>query len=155
MHLMPAKNPRLTITLPPSMHAMLRRLSELTGNSQSALIAGLLEGSEPVLARTIHVLEAAEEAKEAMRGKLAADMAQAQGQVESQLGLALESFDKWTGHLLEEVEQVKRRARGAGGSRRPARATRVPPTPPSNRGVRSPTATTTKKAKRGRNTEGK
>ena len=59
---MPAKNPRLTITLQPVLAAQLRRLSELTGNSQSALIAELLEGSEPIFTRMIQVLEAAEQA---------------------------------------------------------------------------------------------
>ena len=56
---MATKNPRLTITLQPSLAAQLRRLSELTGNSQSSLIAELLEGSGPVFDRMIKVMEAA------------------------------------------------------------------------------------------------
>ena len=75
---MPAKNPRLTITLQPSLAAQLRKLSELTGNSQSALIGDLLEGTGPVFDRMIQVLEAAKTAKESMRGKLADDMEHAQ-----------------------------------------------------------------------------
>ena len=79
---MPAKNPRLTITLQPSLAAQLRKLSELTGNSQSSMIGELLEGSGPVFDRMIQVLEAAKKAKEAMRGRLADDMEQAQANVE-------------------------------------------------------------------------
>ena len=79
---MPAKNPRLTITLQPSLSAQLRKLSELTGNSQSALIADLLEGTGPVFDRMIQVLEAAKTAKESMRGKLADDMEHAQSKME-------------------------------------------------------------------------
>ena len=76
---MPAKNPRLTITLQPSL-AQLRKLSELTGNSQSGLIGDLLEGSGPVFDRLIQVLEAAQTAKDSMRGKLTQEMGAAQSQ---------------------------------------------------------------------------
>ena len=147
---MPAKNPRLTITLEPSLAAQLRKLSELTGNSQSSLIGELLEGSGPVFDRMIQVLEAAKTAKESMRGKLADDMEHAQSKMEGALGLVLEGFDEITGSLLDEAEAVTRRARRQG----PAGAARAPagglgaaaPTPISNRGVRSkrkPIKTTT------------
>ena len=137
---MPAKNPRLTITLQHSLAAQLRKLSELTGNSQSALIADLLEGTGPVFDRMIQVLEAAKTAKESMRGKLADDMEHAQSKREGALGLVLEGFDEITGSLLDEAEAVTRRARRKG----PAGAARAPagglgaaaPTPISNRGVR-------------------
>ena len=134
---MPAKNPRLTITLQPTLAAQLRRLSELTGNSQSALIAELLEGSTPVFDRMIVLLEAAHQAKESMRGKVAEDLSDAQAKLERQMGLALDTWDEAATPLLEHFEDVKRRASGgprraggAGGPKRPA-------TPPSNRGVRS------------------
>ena len=57
---MPTPNPRLTITLEPSTAAQLRRMSELTGNSQSSMISELLSQSAPVFDRLITVLEAAE-----------------------------------------------------------------------------------------------
>ena len=124
----------------PSLAAQLRKLSELTGNSQSALIADLLEGTGPVFDRMIQVLEAAKTAKESMRGKLADDMEHAQSKMEGALGLVLEGFDEITGSLLDEAEAVTRRARRKG----PAGAARAPagglgaaaPTPISNRGVR-------------------
>ena len=133
---MPTKNPRLTITLEPSLAAQLRTLSELTGNSQSSLIAELLEGSGPVFDRMIQVLQAAKTAKEAMRGKLVADMEDAQTKMEGALGIAMEGFDLFTGSLLDEAEAVTRRARRGpalrGGNGRVAAAS----TPISNRGVR-------------------
>ena len=137
---MPAKNPRLTITLQPSLAAQLRKLSKLTGNSQSALIADLLEGTGPVFDRMIQVLEAAKTAKESMRGKLADDMEHAQSKMEGALGLVLEGFDEITGSLLDEAEAVTRRARrkgAASGARAPAGGLgAAAPTPISNRGVR-------------------
>jgi hypothetical protein len=158
MHSMPAKNPRLTITLEPSLAAQLRRLSELTGNSQSSLVAELLSGSGPVLEKIITVLEAAKSATASMKGMIAAEIDAAQAKMEKQLGLALEGYDEFARPILDLAEDVQRRARkkspggggegasvsprsgGAGvpeptqkGRKRPARGS----TPMSNRGVRS------------------
>lgn len=141
---MPAKNPRLTITLQPSLAAQLRKLSELTGNSQSALIGELLEGSGPVFDRMIQVLEAAKAAKESMRGKLADDMERAQSKMEGALGMVLEGFDEFTGSLLDEAEAVTRRARRGPAVRGVSGPGAAAPTPISNRGVRyDPKATKT------------
>jgi hypothetical protein len=144
MHLMPTQNPRLTVTLEPSVSACLRRLSEVTGNSQSKLISELLEGSVPVFQRVIATIEAAKVASAEIRGKLATDMEAAQGRVEQQLGLALYELDAATLPLLDGVEAIKRRARKTGGGgvrsalRHPAGApSPASVTPPSNRGVRS------------------
>ena len=151
---MPTQNPRITITLTPALHAQLRRLSELTGNSQSALVAELLEGSTPVFDRLITVLTAAQEAKDSLRQRFASDLDAGQAKLEKQLGLALDTFDTATKGLLEQAEAVKRRSRkgaaGDGGAPRrgavpapAARASEGGPTPMSNRGVRL----TAKKAK--------
>ena len=133
---MPAKNPRLTITLQPTLAAQLRKLSELTGNSQSSLIGELLEGSGPVFDRMIQVMEAAKTAKEAMRGRIAGDIEQAQARLEEGLGMALEGFDQWTGSLLDEAEAVTRRARRGPAPRGVSGPGAAAPTPISNRGVR-------------------
>ena len=143
---MNAKNPRLSVTLPPALAAQLRRLSELTGNSQSAIIGDLLEGSGPVFDRLIQVLEAAKTATAAMKGKLAGDLEEAQGKMENSLGIVMDDFHQYTGSLLDEAEAVTRRA-----TRRPSSG--VPrsvagggvgarPTPISNRGVRLSKTTT-------------
>ena len=131
---MPAKNPRLTITLQPSLAAQLRKLSELTGSSQSGLIGDLLEGSGPVFDRMIQVLEAAKTAKESMRGRIAGDMEHAQMRLEQGLGMATDGFDQFPGALLDEAEAVTRRARARGALHAPGATA---PTPLSNRGVRS------------------
>jgi len=148
---MPAKNPRLTITLQPSLAAQLRRLSELTGNSQSALISELLEGSTAIFEKLIHVLEAATAARDSMKGRITDDMEEAHSRLEKQLGLALETFDDFSRPILDAAEEVKRRSRRrdapaaraaakalAGPRKRGVPATSPPvSTPISNRGVRS------------------
>ena len=93
---MPAKNPRLTITLKPQLAAQLRRLSQLTGNSQSSMIGEMLQGSGEVFARMIEVLEAAESVKASMKGKLAQDIGAAQTKMETGLGIVSEGFDEYT-----------------------------------------------------------
>lgn len=139
---MPAKNPRLTVTVKPSLKAQLERLSELTGNSQGALVSDLLEGSEQVFERLIVVLEAAKVARENISSDMSEGLEAAQKKLENQLGFTLELFDSSTKPILVEAEKVKRRARriegsGASSEARPARSL----TPPSNRGVRSKTRT--------------
>ena len=114
----------------------MRKLSELTGNSQSSLIGELLEGSGPVFDRMIQVLEAAKVAKESMRGKIADDIEQAQAKMEGALGMVLEGFDQWTGSLLDAAEAVTRRARRGPAPRGVSGPGAAAPTPISNRGVR-------------------
>lgn len=148
---MPAKNPRLTITMQPTLHALFRRLSELTGQSQSALVFELLDGAQPVLTKVCRLLEASESAKGQMKGLLASEMESAQDRIESQLGLALaDNFnDEVAGDILREAETVRYRARRSADGKRSAvaeRVARVEP-PVSNRGVRSLT-TSQKKAER-------
>lgn len=135
---MATKNPRLTITLQPALAAQLRRLSELTGNSQSALISELLDGSGPVFDRLIKVLEAAEAAKDSMKGGVARDMRDAQQRVEQQLGLMLDFGEGIAADLVDAAETIKRR-RAKGALARDARPqpAAAAETPPSNRGVRS------------------
>lgn len=109
MHLMPTKNPRLTMTLTPTIAAQLRRLSELTGSSQASLISELLEGQEMVFDRVIHALEAAKLVKEEMKSSLRADLDRSQQVIEAQLGLVLESLDNAASPLLKEAEKIRRR----------------------------------------------
>ncbi|HWI05620.1 MAG TPA: hypothetical protein VNT52_17570 [Acidimicrobiales bacterium] len=149
---MPAKHPRLTITIDPTVHAQLRRLSELTGNSQSALIADLLAGTQPVFSRLITVLEAASDARAALKGQLAKELTQAQERMESGIGLddarrAAAAVHLEMAEILEERSrtmplfgEVKHRRRGAGGvpaARGDHGAPAAASTPMSNRGVRS------------------
>ena len=137
---MPATNPRLTITLKPSTAALLRLMSSLTGNSQSALIAELLEANEPVFERLVKVLQAAKDAKAAVAQETRAGLDHAQRKLEKQLGLMLETMDEGVAPLLAEMETVKRRAKrrtGTGSAGTVRGVARRGQTPPSNRGVRS------------------
>lgn len=136
---MAATNPRITITLRPELHAILRRLSVLTGNSQSAIVGELLEASSDVFERMAQTLDYAEKLRaqglampEAMKGSLE----RAQHRIESQLGLALDDFKEGAGSLLEEAEKIQRRSgRPTGEALDGGMAAAAPSTPISNRGV--------------------
>ena len=137
---MPAVNPRITITIKPEVAAILRRLSELTGNSQSAMVGELLGESLPLFERMVEVLEASQKLRAqamAAPSELTESLERAQARLEAQLGLALEEMDEATRPLLDAAERVPRR----GARRAPKPAPRAPrrgaKTPPSNRGVRS------------------
>jgi galactokinase len=108
---MPTKNPRLTMTLSPLMAAQLKRMSELTGNSQASLVSELLEGSTTVFDRLIRVLEAAQGVKNETFSQFAGDMKASQAKMEKQLGLMLADFDGVTAPLIDHLEQIPRRGR--------------------------------------------
>lgn len=137
---MPATNPRLTITLQPSVHALLRRLSELTGDSQSAVVGDLLLQSAPVFERMVRILEAAEKLKQ--QGKAVSEewkesLNTAQAEMEAQLGLVLDTLDTGEGTLLDVAEAIGRRRAPAGRDASAARTDGAgrQPAPMSNRGV--------------------
>lgn len=148
----PAINPRITITLQPSVHAVLRRLSELTGNSQSAIVGELLAESLPTFERMAQVLAAAEALRtQGMKvpEEVAKGLDHAQARIEAQLGLALDDMDTSFRPLVAEAESIARRA-GRTAGRRPASAgASAQGTPPSNRGVRLTQNTGKRRAKKG------
>lgn len=134
---MPAKNPRLTITMQPALHALFRRLSELTGQSQSRLVFELLDGSQPAIHKVIQLIEASNNAKEQLVGSIAQDLKSAQDRVEQQLCLVLDSLGDgaFAQSTMWEAEAIKYRRRTVSAKRGRGGDGAVSP-PVSNRGVR-------------------
>lgn len=135
---MPAVNPRITITLTPSLHALLRRLSELTGNSQSAIVGELLGASTDVFERMVGYLEAAEKLSKqghALPQEVRKSLEEAQERISTQLGLGMDVVDGAAASLLAEAEQVTRRGPRAGAERRRGGSDQPLEPPISNRGV--------------------
>lgn len=127
---MPTQNPRLTITLKPSLDAAIRRLSELTGQSKSSLIGELLEQAQPVLERMGTIIAAAQTATQEAKERMAANLDEAQSKLEVHLGLVQDLFEEHTADLIGDIEQVgRRKAKGATGGRTDGRA--APARPPA------------------------
>ena len=124
----------------PTLHAIFRRLSELTGNSQSQIVFELLDGSQDHLMKVIQLLEAAQDARQGMNGKIGFDLAEAHDRVERQLGLVLEQLGEpeyiHESHFTERVPFRSRPIPGKGypSSKMPQLVVKKPPA--SNRGVR-------------------
>ena len=134
---MTTTNPRITITLQPQVHAVVRRLAELTKNSQSALVGELLSDALPVFERMVEVLTAAEQMRakgNAFSDELKESLERAQNRVETQLGLVMDDFGQGSADLLIEAEKIARRGTAA-GKRSAAAVPRSGTTPISNRGV--------------------
>jgi hypothetical protein len=114
---MPTANPRITITLTPETAAMLRELSAVTGNSQSAIVADLMAMSVPVFERVVAGIKAAQGLEASARAEIASGLQRAQEKLEDQLGLAMETMDTSFRPLLEHAEKVNRRkGRAKGGA---------------------------------------
>jgi predicted DNA-binding protein len=143
---MPAANPRITITLKPEVHEVLKRLSSLTGNSQSSMVGEILNDSFPVFERMVQVLSAAEKMRaDAMKShqEIGRGLKLAHGRIERQLGLSLVDLEESFLPILEAADEVDRRAatdgqRASEGEHGgPSGGARRGSTPISNRGVRS------------------
>lgn len=129
---MPTLNPRLTVTLSPSMSAVLSRLNEITGQSKSSIIAEVLQGTQPVMERMIQVLEAADKAKNALRREVSEGFEEAETALNAQLGLTMDMFHKASGDLIQNMESISRRGakKGSGGGTRSAAPPSLPTTQP-------------------------
>lgn len=113
LHTMPTLNPRITVTLTPACSAVLKELSQLAGNSQSAIVGELLETSLPVFERVVKALRAASSIQASAKAEIASGLDRAQAKLEDQMGLMLGEMDENL-VLLERAEKVARR--GAGGA---------------------------------------
>ena len=113
---MPAKNPRISVTVKPETDALLRRLSALSGDSTSAIVGQILEQSQPVLERLVQVLEAAERAKEHLTAQHAQSLKDAEAQVLEHLGLSMDLFDEASKSIIEEAEAITRKQRKKGAT---------------------------------------
>lgn len=69
LHLMPAKNPRISVTVTPETSAILSRMASLQGGSVSSVVGELLEFVLPIFERIGHALEAAEHVQDLRRSR--------------------------------------------------------------------------------------
>ena len=153
--LMPTLNPRISVTLTPAVSAVLKELSVLSGNSQSSMVAELLETSVPIFEKVCTVLRAAATVQESAKTQFRVNLERAHEALEAQMGLELGRVDEIARPLLEAAEKVQRRGGGrarTGGRSGPLTGqasdekTLAKPasrTPVSNRGV-TPTPSTRK-----------
>lgn len=142
---MPTVNPRVNVTLSPSLDSLVGRLAALQRVSKSNVLRELLETAAPALSRAVALMEAAARSKPEVLHGLARSLDRSQNAAEALLDGMLSQVDR-ASDLVGQAEAVR--------GKRPARARRqaaaqtgggaaaaplAPKDPPaSNRGVKSP-----------------
>lgn len=123
---MPAKNPRISVVIPPSLAAVLDDLARETGESASSLVRNLLVQCEPALGRMLQLVRAARSAKGQIGEGVGRSLDRVVETLEDALAVADARVSRATGDLVAEAEAVKGRRRprgdGAAGGTGPAAA---------------------------------
>lgn len=114
---MPTVNPRVNVTLSPSLDSLVVRLAGLQEVSKSQVLRELLEVAEPALQRAVALMEAAAKAKGSVLDGLARSLSQAQDTIEGQLSEHLAGLDAVTADLVTQAEEVRGRRRRSGQAR--------------------------------------
>lgn len=154
---MPTVNPRINVTLSPSLFGMVDELAKHQRVSKSMVLRELLEASEPALAQVVAMLKAAESMTEAARKRLLQDMDSTITSMEMKKDQALALAAGMTADLVAQAEAIKGRRPGrqlarkrsagglAGGTSAVGDQSPAPIRPPSsNRGVKSKPQATNK-----------
>ena len=114
---MPTLNPRVNVTLSPSLDSLVSRLADLERVSKSMVLRELLEAAEPSLLQAVALMEAAKGASVNARERMAASMQKTIEDVNVLRDLSLEIAATRTRDIVAEAEAIR--------GRRPSRLARV------------------------------
>jgi hypothetical protein len=147
---MPTLNPRINVTLSPSLDSLVSRLAGLERVSKSMVLRELLEAAEPSLVHAVALMEAAQGAGAKARKNLVRDLESGIKAAEGTSELMLQNMALQTRDLVSVAQEVKGRRPSRGRREAPpvaapaprsagrASASVVSKRPPfSNRGVKS------------------
>jgi len=144
---MPTVNPRVNVTLSPSLDSLVSRLAGLERVSKSMVLRELLEAAEPALTQAVALMEAASGASANARKNLAHDLDVGIKAAEGTSQHMLQTMALHTQDLVTQAQSVKgrrpsRSVRVASPVAVPSSTRRKPSSlpkrpPPSNRGVKS------------------
>jgi hypothetical protein len=116
---MPTLNPRINVTLSPSLDSLVSRLAGLERVSKSMVLRELLEAAEPSLVHAVALMEAAQGAGAKARKNLVRDLESGIKAAEGTSELMLQNMAFQTRDLVTVAQEVK--------GRRPARGGRLAP----------------------------
>lgn len=149
---MPTNNPRVQVTLSPSLDALVQSLASHSNASKSQVLRELLEAAEPALRRAVALMEAASQATKEVHAGFARSLDKAQTRIEKSMQQAMAQLDATTGDLVAQAEAVRARrpsgrkeraprahsGRAGAGQGAAAAVLEASDPPPSKRGVKSP-----------------
>ena len=134
---MPTVNPRVQVTLSPSLELLVRRLAAHQRMSKSQVLRELLEAAEPALQRAAALMDAASKATAEVKTGLASALSKAQDHAEVELERMLGTLQGAADDLVTQAEAVRGRRPARKGSASAPGAAGVRKPPSSNRGVKS------------------
>lgn len=146
---MPTTNPRVNVTLSPSLDALVGQLAAHERVSKSMVLRELLETAEPALRQAVALMEAAKGASVSARKNLARDMESSIKAAEGISHLVLRDLATQTRDIVADAETIRGRrpsrssrpaarvAAGAVGGKGVRRSKKAQRPPSSNRGVKS------------------
>lgn len=106
---MPTINPRINVTLSPSLDALVTRLAGLERISKSMVLRELLEAAEPALVQAVALIEAAKGASANARKKLATDLDSGIKVAEGTSQMMIQTMALHTRDLVSEAQAVRGR----------------------------------------------
>jgi len=114
---MPTINPRINVTLSPSLDSLVSRLASLERVSKSMVLRELLETAEPALTHAVALMEAAKGAGVKARKDLAHDLDVTIKAAEGTSALLVQNMAHHTQDLVSQAQVVR--------GRRPSRGVRT------------------------------
>lgn len=145
---MPTLNPRVNVTLSPSLDSLLGQLAGFERVSKSSVLRELLEAAEPSLRQAAALMQAAKGASVKARANVVRDLEASVKAAEGVQHLALQVAANHTRDIVSEAEAIRGRrpsravaklagkASAPGGNRRPIAVRKRKDPPASNRGVK-------------------
>lgn len=117
---MATSKPRITITLEPEQHEILRRLADLQGTSMSRIVTEFLGEVVPILANVVTTLEAAQRSSSDARAKFVRTAETAEAELRPLAEFARNQFDLFAGEIsrLEHASSPRPVITGATKSQR-------------------------------------
>jgi hypothetical protein len=135
---MSTSKPRITITLEPRVHEVLRRLSVANGQSMSSIVTEFLDVAVPPMERMVVVLEKANAMPDHLKGKLRDSFHKAEAKILPAAAAAVEQHDMFLNVALEAIQQAESDAVDRAPEARPKRGRGQGSTPvPVTRGLGS------------------
>jgi hypothetical protein len=136
---MPTVNPRINVTLSPSLDHLVTQLATFERCSKSQVLRELLEAAEPGLQRAVTMMHAAESAMAGSKETLQRQLLAAADKADGAMRDALRAVENAQLDLVVQAQAVEgRRPARRAAEPRPSTGVAPAPNPPaSNRGVKS------------------
>lgn len=136
---MATKNPRISVMLKPESDAILTRLSAVSKQSKSSIIAEFLEDTcMPMFERMVIVLEAAATATDGAKAAARQGFADAEEKLLGVVGMTTDLFDAASRPILEDAEKATGRTGRRGRAATPAAGAEPARPPHVTRGSGTP-----------------